>query len=115
MIVINFESGPLKDQGKVTAKGYEKYMQVDSIQWGVSRGVDMTVGGGKQRKATVPDFSEVSIAREADDASPIIFQESVRGEGHNLRICVIQLDASGSSEEHCVIVLEDCLIKSYTL
>jgi type VI secretion system secreted protein Hcp len=114
MIVINFEAGPLKDQGKVTATGYAKYMEVDSFQWGVGRGISMTVGGGKERKASVPSFSEVSFSRQADDASPVIFQESVRGKGNNLKICIIQLDAAGAAEEHCVVELDDCLISSYS-
>ncbi len=68
-------------EGEATAKGYEKWMEVNSLQWGVGRGISSGVGGGSKREASAPSVSEITVTKSMDAISPLLLKGGSRGQG----------------------------------
>jgi len=70
-IYMNYNGKKIK--GNVTATGYEDWIELDSIQFGVGRGISMEVGNMANREATRPSLSEVVVTKMMDNASGGLF------------------------------------------
>ena len=57
--------------GNVTAKGYEKWIEVQSFQFGSGRGISTPTGGSENREASAPSVSEVVVTKLMDKASQV--------------------------------------------
>lgn len=101
--------------GNVTAKGYEDWIEIDSFNFGVGRGISMEAGAVANREATRPSLSEVTVSKHIDAASGGLFKSSVTGdEGVKVEIHVVQTGAN-SVEKFAVYKLEDVIISSYSI
>lgn len=101
--------------GNVTAKGYEDWIEVDSFNFGVGRGISMEAGAVANREASRPSLSEVTVTKRIDAASGGLFKASVTGdEGVKVEIHVVQTGAN-SVEKFAVYTLEDVIISSYSI
>lgn len=69
--------------GDVTAKGYEKTIELSSFSLAVSRSVSSPVGFAGDRHTSAPSFSEVTLTAHASSASVPMFQEAVQGVGQD--------------------------------
>lgn len=65
--------------GNVTAKGYEKWIELESIDFSVSRHIDTKPGKVTDRESTRPSVSEFSITKLMDSATPALFTEACVG------------------------------------
>lgn len=77
-IYMNFNKNAPK--GNVTAKGYEDWIEVDSFNFGVGRGISMEAGAMANREASRPSISEVTVTKRIDAASGGLFKASVSGD-----------------------------------
>ncbi|QKX16430.1 type VI secretion system tube protein Hcp [Microbulbifer sp. YPW1] len=112
-IYMNFNSNA--PAGNVTAKGYENWIEVDSFNFGVGRGISMEAGAVANREASRPSLSEVTVTKRIDAASGGLFKASVTGdEGVKVEIHVVQTGAN-SVEKFAVYTLEDVIISSYSI
>ncbi|MFV8783872.1 Hcp family type VI secretion system effector [Microbulbifer sp. SA54] len=112
-IYMNFNSKA--PAGNVTAKGYEDWIEVDSFNFGVGRGISMEAGAMANREATRPSLSEITLTKRIDASSGGLFKSSVSGdEGVKVEIHVVQTGAS-SVEKYAVYSLEDAIISSYSI
>ena len=112
-IYMNFNE--LTPKGNVTAKGYEGWIEVDSFNFGVGRGVTMEAGAIANREATRPSLSEVTVSKPMDAASGLLFKGSVTGDsGVKVQIHVVQTGAD-KVEKYAVYELEDVIISSYSV
>jgi len=100
--------------GKVTAQGHEKWIAVDSLQWGVGRAISSAVGSAKDREASKPSISEVSITKLMDESSPLIFTEACVGKSKkiDIHLCTVGTDQIDTYMEY---VLEDCMVSGYSV
>ncbi len=112
-IYMNFNNKKIK--GNVTATGYEDWIELDSFQLGVGRGISMDVGNMANREASRPSVSEVSITKALDNASGGLFKESLTGvEGVDVQIHIVQTGAK-QVEKYAAYELSDVLISSYSV
>lgn len=111
-IYMNFNGKKIK--GNVTAAGYEDWIELDSFQFGVGRGISMEVGNMANREATRPSISEITLTKMMDNASGGLFKESLTGtEGVVVQIHIVQTGAS-QVEKFATYELSDVLISSYS-
>lgn len=75
----------------VTGEGPKGLIALTSFQWGVSRGISSSATGGASRETSAPAFSEVTISKQMDSASPQL----------------AALAAAGSSGLKCVLTIKD--------
>ena len=100
--------------GSVTASGYEKWIELDSMQFGVGRSVSMITGNMANRAAGLPSFSEITVSKETDDSTFGLLNEAVLGkEGKKIEIAVVE--PGDKPTEYVKYELEDAIISSYSM
>jgi len=83
-------------QGDVTADKHAKWIELNSLQWGVGRGITSPqVGGSADREGSSPSVSEITVTKVSDCASSNLLREALWGEGKKvtLHICKTDKDA----------------------
>lgn len=63
--------------GDVTAEGFKQWIEVHSFQWGVGRAISTPVGAAKNREASAPSVSEITVTKELDGASVPLMQAAL--------------------------------------
>ncbi|NKC34107.1 Hcp family type VI secretion system effector [Falsiroseomonas selenitidurans] len=101
--------------GEATATGYEKWMEVQSLQWGVGRGISSGVGGGSKREASAPSVSEIVVTKTMDAISPLLLKEAIGGDAKEIKIDFTQTDASGKHIAYQKYILTNTLISGYSI
>ena len=66
--------------GAVTTKGFEKWIELSSFQWGVGRAVGTAARGSTNREGSEPSISEVTVTKVMDVASNALFSDAVGGD-----------------------------------
>jgi type VI secretion system secreted protein Hcp len=98
--------------GSVTASGYEKWIELDSMDFGVNRTVSMNTGNMANRAAGLPSFSEVSVSKATDDSTYGLLNDAVLGkEGKEIELAVVE--PGDKPEEYVKYLLKDAIISSY--
>lgn len=65
-------------QGEVQAAGHEKWILIESFQWGESRGLSSSQGGTTRESGTV-SMSDVVVTHLTDSASPKLWVAGATG------------------------------------
>jgi type VI secretion system secreted protein Hcp len=99
--------------GSVTAKGHERWIELDSAQLGVNRHVTNPTGRGVNREASAPSVHEIVITKVQDCASTNLFKASLWGEGKKVKIDFCKTDKD-KIEPYLQIELENTLVSSYS-
>jgi type VI secretion system secreted protein Hcp len=101
-------------EGNVTAKGYEKWIELSSFQFGSGRGISTPTGRAANREASAPSVSEVVVTKTMDKASPLLFEEGLVGmTGKVVKIVITR--TGKEMEQLCTYKFEDTLISSYSV
>lgn len=66
--------------GDVTTQGFEKWIAVNSFQWGVGRGIGSATAGSTSRESSTPSISEIVVTKSTDSASVKLVQDGTAGE-----------------------------------
>ncbi|WP_347330413.1 Hcp family type VI secretion system effector [Marinimicrobium locisalis] len=102
-------------KGNVTAEGYKDHIAVQSLSFGVGRGISMEPGNLSNREATRPTVSEVTLTKVADNSATALFKEAVTGSaGKKVTIKFVQTGADKVTE-YMDYVLEDVLVSGYQI
>ena len=78
--------------GDATAEGHEKWIELNSFQWGVGRGISSPTGASADRESSAPSISEIVVTKHTDVASPKLLDESLQGEGQKVTIDFCKTD-----------------------
>ena len=103
------------DKGEVTAEGYTDWIQVDSLQWGVGRGISAGVGGASKRESSAPSVSEITVSKSLDAWSPLALKEALGGKGCTVKLEVTRTDDSGKHHAFQKYILDNVLISGYSI
>jgi len=101
-------------EGDVTASGHEKWIELNSVQWGVGRGITSPTGGSADRESSAPSISEVVATKSTDVASTKLLNEAYQGEGKKVQIDWCKTD-KGSLEVYLTVTLENTMISGYSM
>jgi type VI secretion system secreted protein Hcp len=104
--------------GDVTTKGHEQWIEINSFQWGVGRGVTSATASEADREGATPSISEITVNKANDSASPNLFRASCGagavGEGKTVKIDFCKTDAD-QPEPYLQFELENTLISGWTM
>ena len=67
-------------KGDVTASGHETWIELNSFQWGVGRGISSPTGASADRESSAPSVSEITVTKANDVASAPLLNEALQGE-----------------------------------
>ena len=98
-------------KGDVTAAGHEGSIELNSFQWGVSRGISSPTGGSADREASAPSVSELVVTKTMDKASPLLVQQALGGTGQTVTIDLV----TSSGFTYATYTLENVLISGYSV
>lgn len=102
--------------GEVTSEGYAEWVELQSLQWGVGRGISAAGGGGlSKREASAPSVSEVTVSKTFDAFSPLALKESVGGKGSEVKIHLTRTDASGKHVAFQKYILSETMMSGYSI
>ena len=101
--------------GAVTEAAHDKWIDCSSLSWGSSRSIVSTTGSTRNREASQPAVSEVTITKEMDESSPYLFLESVVGKGKTVNIHLVQTGDGGELETYMEYDLENSLVSNYSV
>jgi len=65
--------------GPVTAKNYERWIELSGFEFGVNNHVEKKIGSSRLRISAAPDISELEISKPFDKSSPSLLQHAVQG------------------------------------
>jgi type VI secretion system secreted protein Hcp len=102
-------------KGDVTAEGHANWIEVNSLQWGVGRGITSPqVGGSADREGSSPSVSEITVTKTSDVASSNLLREALWGEGKKvtLHICKTDKDKFQVYQEY---ILTDTMISGFSM
>jgi len=102
-------------KGQSNVEGHIGWINVDTMQMGVGRGIHTPSGGSTKRESSSPSLSEVVFSRPSDMASPELFFQACGGV--SLGTCTINLlQVVGNKPQiYATILLEEALISSYSV
>ncbi len=101
--------------GNVTAEGFEKHIEVDSVSFGVNRPLSMTPGKMANREVGKPNVTEVHLTKRADNSVAALFKEAVSGSAGKDVVIKFVRTGSDNVEEFMTYSLYDCLVSGYNI
>ena len=101
-------------EGDVTAEGHDKWVEVNSFQWGVGRGISSPTGASADRESSAPSVSEIVVTKATDVASTKLLNEAYQGEGVDVTIDFCKTD-KGKLEVYMTYQLTNTMISGYSL
>jgi len=103
-------------QGSCTAQGYQNWIELYSCNFQSTRQVGTPSGRGTNRESSAPSVSEVSISKNLDTSSGVLYKASLAGKGVNVTIVMLKASADGSKlEEVDKLELQDTLVTNYSI
>ena len=100
--------------GEATHEDHKKWIDIQSLQFGVGRGVSTPVGSAANREASQPSVSEITVSKNMDTASSKLFVESLTGnEGKTVKIDLVSTGSPGNT--YVTYTLTNTLISGYSL
>ncbi len=98
-------------EGEATDAKHPQWIELQSMQFGVSRSISPPSGGSSNREASAPSISEISITKKMDKSSPSLFLNAVGGSG-TIETVTLELVDSATSQVMYRLTLNDVLVSS---
>ena len=100
--------------GDVTEQGHKKWIEVNSFQWGVGRGISSPTGGSEDRESSAPSISEIVVTKPTDVASVKLLDEALHGSGTDVTIDFMKTD-KGALSVYLEYTLTNVMVSGYSL
>ena len=100
--------------GDVTAEGHEKWIELNSCQFGVGRSITNATAKGVNREASAPSVSEIVVTKVTDGASVKLLQASCFGEGKDVQIDFCKTDKD-KLEPYLTLTLTNTMVSGYSI
>src|SRR5271168_2433956 len=103
--------------GDVTSASHTGWIELNSLQWGVGRGVSSPTGGIADRESSAPSVSECTVSKDNDTSSVGLLTEAFTGDGGG-NGATVQIDLTRTQAGQLVvfqsIVLSNVIISGYS-
>ncbi|MCH9643652.1 MAG: type VI secretion system tube protein Hcp [Gammaproteobacteria bacterium] len=101
-------------EGDVTARGHENWIEINAIQFDVSRSISTEPGRISDREGTRPAVSEITITKKMDKSSPLLFSEACVGKAKpEVQIDICQ--TSDSLSPYAQMTLNNVIVSAYEM
>jgi type VI secretion system secreted protein Hcp len=102
-------------KGSVTTDGFKGWIELQSFQWGVGRGIHSAARGATTREHSEPNVTEVTVTKLTDVSSPKLFLESVAGVLDHKVTIKFTTTTKGKVETYLTFELEDTGVSGFSL
>jgi type VI secretion system secreted protein Hcp len=74
----------------------QKWIEIDSMQWGIGRSISSPSGGSSDRESSTPSVSEIVVTKTSDQSSAGLFQACLgAGAGGKINVSIIFKNSAG--------------------
>jgi len=101
--------------GDVTTTGYQDWIELDSFQWSIGRGIGSAARGLENREASEPSISEIVVSKRMDVGSTGLVQDAWGGELNNTVTIKVTSTTKNGVIDFLEYDLENCGLSNYTL
>jgi type VI secretion system secreted protein Hcp len=101
--------------GDVTTQGFEKWIELQSFQWGVGRGIGSAMSGQASRESSIPSVSEIVVTKRMDGSSPGLWTDSVAGQLNTTVKISFTTTSKGATTEFLNYELTNTGLSGYSL
>lgn len=109
-IYLNYNKIP----GDVTESTHTGWIELNSCQWGIGRGISSPTGGSADRESSAPSVSEIVVTKATDVSSTKLLNEAYQGEGQKCTIDFCKTD-KGKLEVYLTLNLENTMISGHSI
>lgn len=102
-------------KGAVTTEGFVDWIELNSFQWGVGRGVGSPTGSDKEREASAPSISEIVVTKVMDVASNKLLMDALAGELGTTVEIKFTTTTKNQTGEFLTYSLEKCGLSGYSV
>ena len=102
-------------KGDVETTDYKDWIDINSFQWGVGRGISSPVGSTADREASHPSVSEVSISKQMDIATNKLIEDALGGEMNNKVEIAYVTTGKNEVKEFLRYILTNTAISGYSV
>ena len=111
-MAIYMKYGSIK--GDATHEEHKDWIEVHSLQWGVGRAIMTPSGSTRNREASEPSVSEVTVTKMMEASSPSFFTEAVTGnKGVEVKINLVSTGSPG--RVYATYTLSNALVSGYSM
>ncbi|SRR5579883_16149 len=100
--------------GDVTESSHSQWIEVNSFQWGVGRGISSPTGGSSDRESSAPSVSEIVVTKPTDIATIKLLDEALEGDGKDVTIDFCKTD-KGNLSVYLSYTLNNTMISGYSM
>ena len=112
-IYMEYDSGAI--QGDVTEKNHTNWIEINSCQFGVGRGIASATGNTTDREQSNPSVSEIVVTKNLDAGSADLFKESLKGLGKTVKIEFCVSTQEQGMQPYLTLTLTNNLISGYSI
>jgi type VI secretion system secreted protein Hcp len=99
--------------GDATADGWVGWIELNSFQFGVGRGIASPTGGSADRESSAPSVSEITITKDQDSATGPLVTEALQGEGVTVIIDFVKT-SQGKLAKYMEYTLTNAMISGWS-
>ena len=99
-------------KGDVTESSHSQWLEVNSFQWGVGRGISSPTGGSADRESSAPSVSEIVVTKPTDIATVKLLDKALEGDGKDVTIDFCKTD-KGNLSVYLSFVINNTMISGY--
>jgi type VI secretion system secreted protein Hcp len=110
-IYMNYNSLAVK--GDATAEGWVGWIELNSFQFGVGRGISSPTGGSADRESSAPSVSEITITKDQDSSTGPLLTAAFQGEGVTVIIDFVKT-SSGQLAKYMEYTLTNTMISGWS-
>lgn len=101
--------------GGVTAEGFEKTIELTSYQFGAGIGIESAVGKAGNRSASNPSISEITVTKDYDNTSGLIFKNLCAGQSIPKMQIFFVKSMKGANFAYITVDLEDVFFSGQSM
>jgi type VI secretion system secreted protein Hcp len=101
--------------GDVTSAGHEKWIECNSFQFGIGRGITSSVSSAADREGTAASVSEIVVTKSNDAATQPLYKAALHGEGKTVKIDFCRTKQGGGEEPYMQFELEQTLVSGHSM
>ena len=102
-------------EGTATQEEHKKWIQAETLNWGVGRSIAAMTGATQNRESSEPSVSEVTITKQTDGSSPKLFQRACGEDTKGTKVKIDFVTTGNPGVTYMRYTLHNTLIAGYDI
>jgi type VI secretion system secreted protein Hcp len=111
-IYMNYNS--MSPKGDVTEGGHKNWIELNSLQWGVGRGISSPTGASADRESSAPSISEVTVTKTQDVSTIGLLTAAYQGDGVPVQIDFTRTNKD-TQDVFLTVILTNVMISGFSM